>query len=254
MVTEDLLQDLPPSSPAYHHHFVSLDYGLHLSHCASEIQSGGRIHGITTRLRVALIGRTCRFQLHLTQRPSCPVTQLFYHTKLVGHQDLSGTQPPPWLLQWLQCILGLTQWVPRRASRSGDLTPLSWETLSFPHHQCTNIRSPIPSLHHNRRKPRRPLPVLVTFLLHQIPSTVMRWARLECRPAAHTQQQWHTRTTAISTLHQHRAQRTTAIHLHIISNISTSNSKINMAKPVEVCSLNYGTIVNSNTKTHSGKG
>jgi hypothetical protein len=33
-----------------------------------------------------------------------------------------------------------------------------------------------------------------------------------------------------------------------------TNSKTNMVKPVEVCSLNYAMIVSSNIKTHFEKG
>jgi hypothetical protein len=52
-------------------------------------------------------------------------------------------------------------------------------------------------------------------------------------------------TTSIPHLHRRR---------HITDTRLPINSKTNMAKPAEVCSLNYATIASSNIKTHSAKG
>ena len=145
-----------------------------LKHYIRELRVAGRPSWIIPSLHVGFIGLILSFQSLLSQRHSCKLFQLFPQPKLVGHQDLTGTQPPTWLLQWLTrllCILGLTQWVHLLALRSGGLTLLSWVALNCRLRRCTNIPSLTTELSHSRHRRRLLSLVLATFSHHQVLST-----------------------------------------------------------------------------------
>lgn len=104
-------------SPFCHPRLEPLPFTLRL-----ELQSDDNFEWISVSLHVDCIRRALFLRLRHFQR-TLPKT--LFHQKLVGHQDLPGTQPSTWLLQWLtrlRCILGLTQWVYLPASRNGGLT------------------------------------------------------------------------------------------------------------------------------------
>jgi hypothetical protein len=142
-----------------------------LTHYIRELRVAGRPSWIIPSLHVGFIGLVLNFQSLLSQRHSCKLFQLFPQPKLVGHQDLTGTQPPTWLLQWLTrllCILGLTQWVRLPALRRGGLMLLSWVALNCHLRRCTNIPSLTTELSRSRHRRRLPSLVLATFSHHQV--------------------------------------------------------------------------------------
>ena len=136
-----------------------------------ELRVADRPSWIIPSLHEGFIGLVLSFRSLLSQRHSCSFFQLFPQPKLVGHQDLTGTQPPTWLLQWLTrllCILGLTQWVRLPALRNGGLMLLSWVALNCRLRQCTNILSLTTELSRSRHRRQLPSLALATFSHHQV--------------------------------------------------------------------------------------
>ena len=159
------------------HHISTLSLsrkGSSLTPYTRKLRVAGRPSWIIPSIHVGFIGLVLNFQSLLSQRHSCKLFQLFPQPKLVGHQDLTGTQPPTWLLQWLTrplCILGLTQWVRLLALRSGGLTLLSWVALNCRLRRCTNIPSLTTELSRSRHRRRLLSLVLATFSHHPVLST-----------------------------------------------------------------------------------
>jgi hypothetical protein len=136
---------------------------------ASGLRAVGCPSWIPLSPHVRLIGPTRTCPLRLLQRHSCSPYRLLPLQKLVGRQDLPGTQPPTWLLQWLTrlpCILGQPRWVYLQAFRLGGDTPLIWVISNYHPHLRTSFLPSILSTLHNRHKPHRPLLALATCLLH----------------------------------------------------------------------------------------
>lgn len=140
---------------------------------ASGLQAVGCPPWILCLPHVGFIGLTRTSPPRRLLRHSCNPYLHLPLQKLVGRQDLPGTQPPTWLLQWLTrlpCILGQPRWAYLQAFRLGGDTPLIWVILNYHLRLRTSSLPSIPSTLPNLPKLPRPSPALATCSLR--PTTI----------------------------------------------------------------------------------